>query len=85
MRLAVFRRNRGFHYETGGLPTAKDCESPPGPVKILSRPLSVALDMSYGLDNQIIDPGDQLGRAEGDVICDEHLGGRLRTYDRAAG
>jgi transposase InsO family protein len=37
-----------------------------------------------GLDNKIIDPGDEVGRAEGDVICDEHLGGLLRYYFRAA-
>ena len=37
-----------------------------------------------GLDNKIIDPGDEVGRAEGNVICDEHLGGLLRYYFRAA-
>ena len=36
------------------------------------------------LGNQIIAPGDEVGRAEGAIICDERLGGILRYYRRAA-
>ena len=31
-----------------------------------------------GLENRIIDPGDEVGRATGDVRCRERLGGMLR-------
>ena len=37
-----------------------------------------------GLENKIIDPGDEVGRAEGDVDCGERLGGLLRYYHREA-
>jgi putative transposase len=37
-----------------------------------------------GLDNAIIDPGDEVGRADGEVQCREHLGGLLRYDHRAA-
>jgi putative transposase len=37
-----------------------------------------------GLDNQIIKPGDEVGRDEGDVVCQERLGGLLRYYYRDA-
>lgn len=37
-----------------------------------------------GLENRIIDPGKEVGRAEGELICDERLGGMLRYYLRAA-
>lgn len=33
-----------------------------------------------GLDNQIIAPGDEVGRGEGEVRCRERLGGLLRYY-----
>jgi transposase InsO family protein len=36
------------------------------------------------LGNRIIEPGEEVGRAEGDIICDERLGGMLRYYRRAA-
>ena len=36
------------------------------------------------LDNQIIQPGDEVGRHEGDVQCRERLGGMLRYYYREA-
>ncbi len=32
----------------------------------------------------IIDPGDEVGRSQGDVECREHVGGLLRYYYRAA-
>jgi len=37
-----------------------------------------------GLDNQIIDPGDEVGQKIGDVQCRERLGGMLRYYYRDA-
>ena len=37
-----------------------------------------------GLDNKIIDPGDEVGRREGDVQTRESLGGMLRYYYRDA-
>ena len=37
-----------------------------------------------GLENRIIDPGEEVGRSEGEIVCDERLGGLLRYYRRAA-
>ena len=37
-----------------------------------------------GLDNQVIEPGEEVGRGEGDVQCRERLGGLLRYYYRDA-
>ena len=37
-----------------------------------------------GLDNRLIEPGAEVGRAEGDVTCRERLGGLLRYYYRDA-
>ena len=37
-----------------------------------------------GLENQIINPGDEVGREIGDVRCRERLGGMLRYYYREA-
>ena len=37
-----------------------------------------------GLDNKIIDPGDEVGIVTGDVKCRERLGGLLRYYYKAA-
>jgi putative transposase len=37
-----------------------------------------------GLENRIIDPGDEVGREIGDVQCNERLGGMLRYYYRIA-
>ena len=37
-----------------------------------------------GLGNNIIDPGEEVGRTEGEIICDERLGGMLRYYRRVA-
>jgi putative transposase len=36
------------------------------------------------LDNRIIQPGEEVGRHEGDVQCRERLGGMLRYYYRDA-
>ena len=36
------------------------------------------------LDNKIIEPGDEVGRHEGDVQSRERLGGMLRYYYREA-
>ena len=36
------------------------------------------------LNNKIIQPGDEVGRPEGDVQCRERLGGMLRYYYREA-
>ncbi len=37
-----------------------------------------------GLDNQLIDPKDEVGRADNEVRCHERLGGLLRYYYRNA-
>ena len=37
-----------------------------------------------GLGNRIIDPGDEVGRKDGDIQCRERLGGMLRYYYRDA-
>ena len=37
-----------------------------------------------GLENKIIDPGEEVGRAEGEIQSREHLGGLLRYYYRDA-
>lgn len=37
-----------------------------------------------GLDNRITEPGQELGRAVGEIVCRERLGGLLRYYHRAA-
>jgi len=37
-----------------------------------------------GLDNKIIDPGDEVGSAVGKIECRERLGGILRYYHRHA-
>ncbi len=37
-----------------------------------------------GLENQIIDPGEEVGAIAGKVECHERLGGLLRYYHRAA-
>jgi len=37
-----------------------------------------------GLDNRLIDPGEEVGRATGEVVCRERLGGMLRYYYRKA-
>ncbi len=36
------------------------------------------------LGNRIIDPGEEVGRSDGEIVCDERLGGMLRYYRRAA-
>ena len=37
-----------------------------------------------GLGNRIIDSGKEVGCSEGEIVCDERLGGTLRYYRRAA-
>ena len=37
-----------------------------------------------GLDNEIIEPGEEVGRDQGDLDCRERLGGMLRYYYREA-
>ena len=37
-----------------------------------------------GIDNNIIGPGDEVGRGRGDIQCDERLGGMLKYYYREA-
>ena len=37
-----------------------------------------------GLDNELIDPGDEVGRTEGEIQCREQLGGLLKYYYRQA-
>ena len=36
------------------------------------------------LDNRLIDPGEEVGRTTGEVVCRERLGGILRYYHRKA-
>ena len=35
-----------------------------------------------GLENRIIEPGEEVGRCEGTIECRERLGGMLRYYYR---
>jgi len=37
-----------------------------------------------GLENRLIDAGEEVGRATGEIQCREHLGGILRYYHRQA-
>jgi hypothetical protein len=37
-----------------------------------------------GLSNMLIEPGQEVGRTDGDVQCRERLGGLLRYYYRDA-
>ncbi len=37
-----------------------------------------------GLENCIIDPGEEIGQRDGTIICDQRLGGMLRYYHRRA-
>ena len=37
-----------------------------------------------GLNNQLIEPGEEVGRSDGNVQCRERLGGLLRYYCRQA-
>jgi hypothetical protein len=37
-----------------------------------------------GLENRIIDQGEEVGRIEGEIVCDERPGGLLRYYYRDA-
>jgi hypothetical protein len=37
-----------------------------------------------GLDNRLIEPGEEVGRTDGEVRCRESLGGLLRYYYRDA-
>ena len=54
------------------------------------RAVSIYLDHYHeernhqGLENQIIKPGDEVGRDDGDIQCRERLGGLLRYYYRDA-
>jgi len=37
-----------------------------------------------GLNNRLIDPGEDVGEPDGEVECTERLGGLLRYYHRTA-
>ena len=37
-----------------------------------------------GLDNELIEPGDEVGAVAGKIACRERLGGMLRYYYRDA-
>lgn len=37
-----------------------------------------------GLANRLIDPGEGVGQPDGEIVCDERLGGILRYYHRRA-
>gem|GEM_PF-2472595 len=46
--------------------------------------LELRVCVRFQLKNRIIDPGKEVGRSEGEIVCDERLGGLLRYYRRAA-
>ena len=58
--------------------------------KMLRRAVREYLDHYHqernhqSLGNRIIGPGEEVGRTEGEIVCDERLGGILRYYRRAA-
>ena len=37
-----------------------------------------------GVDNRLIEPGEEVGGTAGEVVCRERLGGMLRYYCRKA-
>ena len=37
-----------------------------------------------GIGNRLIEPGEEVGRCDGDILCRERLGGMLRYYYREA-
>ena len=37
-----------------------------------------------GLDNRLLEPGEEVGRTKGEVVCRERLGGMLRYYYKQA-
>ena len=37
-----------------------------------------------GLENRLIDPGEEVGRESGEITCRERLGGMLKYYYREA-
>ena len=37
-----------------------------------------------GLSNKLIEPGEEVGQADGEIACHERLGGLLRYYHRSA-
>jgi hypothetical protein len=37
-----------------------------------------------GIGNQLIEPGEEVGLRDGDIFCQERLGGMLRYYYRKA-
>ena len=37
-----------------------------------------------GIDNKIIEPGDEVGLTDGEIQCNERLGGMLKYYYRDA-
>ena len=60
-------------------------------VNVVSPPDSESFTRHYheecnhqGLDNQIIEPGDEVGQNTGEIECCERLGGILRYYYRRA-
>jgi hypothetical protein len=46
--------------------------------------LIARLARRVGLENKLIEPGEEVGRKEGAVVCSERLGGILRYYSRRA-
>ncbi len=37
-----------------------------------------------GLDNKLIDPVDDIGKTDGEIVCRERFGGMLKFYHRKA-
>lgn len=37
-----------------------------------------------GLGNRLLEPGEEVGRTKGEVVCRERLGGMLRYYYKQA-
>ena len=58
--------------------------------KMLRRAVREYLDHYHqernhqSLENRIIEPGEEVGHTEGEIVCNERLGGILRYYRRAA-
>ncbi len=58
--------------------------------KMLRQAISLYLDHYHrcrnhqGLDNCLLEPGDEVGRMDGEIRCRESLGGLLKYYHRSA-
>lgn len=54
-------------------------------MEFLNEEIRVLRERNHqGLDEDIISPGPEVGRSEGQITCRERLGGTLRYYYREA-